>query len=82
MLLTIPLYDLVVVPLAVRMGRPITMISRIGMGFFLCMLALLSGEADGRERRRGSCVMRSVPARPRASPTRPFPAPPPTRQPG
>lgn len=42
-LLTIPLYDLVVVPLAIKMGRPITMITRIGCGFFLCMLALLSG---------------------------------------
>lgn len=41
-LLSIPLYDMVVVPLAVKMGRPISMKTRILIGYIVQLAALLS----------------------------------------
>ncbi|GBF89822.1 hypothetical protein Rsub_02526 [Raphidocelis subcapitata] len=41
-LFTIPLYDMVIVPLAVRMGRPISMINRILIGYVVQLAALLA----------------------------------------
>ena len=41
-LLSIPLYDLVIVPLALRFGKPITMVRRIGIGFAVQLAALLA----------------------------------------
>ncbi|KAI8464338.1 MAG: POT family-domain-containing protein [Monoraphidium minutum] len=41
-LLTIPLWDMVIVPMAIRFNRPISMTSRIGLGFIVQLLALLS----------------------------------------
>jgi hypothetical protein len=45
-LLTVVFYDLVVVPLTNKMGRPITMTMRIGIGFVVQMIALTSGEGQ------------------------------------
>ena len=42
MLFTVAFYDIVVVPLTVKCGRPISMVKRIGIGFVVEMLALLS----------------------------------------
>jgi hypothetical protein len=46
-LLSIPLYDMVIVPLAVKCGRPISMTTRIGIGFVVQLAALLSGGRGG-----------------------------------
>lgn len=40
--MTLPLYDFCLVPLMVRLGRPISVTQRIGGGFFVAILALLS----------------------------------------
>lgn len=41
-LFTIPLYDMVLVPLLAKLKRPITVTQRIGAGFFIEILALIS----------------------------------------
>uniref|UniRef100_A0A383VGU9 Major facilitator superfamily (MFS) profile domain-containing protein n=1 Tax=Tetradesmus obliquus TaxID=3088 RepID=A0A383VGU9_TETOB len=41
-LFTVVFYDLVVVPLTNKIGRPISMTFRIGLGFFVLILALIS----------------------------------------
>lgn len=41
-LFTVVFYDLVVVPLAAKLGRPISMTTRIGLGFAIQILALVS----------------------------------------
>lgn len=43
-LITVVFYDLVVVPLTNKIGKPITMTMRIGIGFVVQMIALMSGE--------------------------------------
>jgi hypothetical protein len=59
-LLTIPLYDLVIVPLAVRLGRPISTVSRVGIGFIVQLAALLSG-AGGKGGAGGAGGFSSAP---------------------
>jgi hypothetical protein len=42
-LISVPLYDLVLVPFAKRIGRPISYMARIGAGFVVLIIALLTG---------------------------------------
>jgi hypothetical protein len=44
-LFTVVAYDLLIVPLATKCGRPISMVMRIGIGFFILILALISAAA-------------------------------------
>lgn len=44
-----PLWDLVIAPLFVRLGRPIATVHRISAGFAICCLSLISGVLQQRE---------------------------------
>jgi peptide/histidine transporter 3/4 len=59
-LATIPLYDMVLVPLLARSKRPITVTQRIGGGFFIQILALLSAGAVETARYRQSAGVRAL----------------------
>jgi dipeptide/tripeptide permease len=58
--LTIPLYDLVLVPLFNRSNRPITVTQRIGAGFFIAILALVSAGVIESIRYRQAVPIRAL----------------------
>jgi len=58
-ILTIPFYDMVLVPLFKRLGRPITVTQRIGAGFVLQLVALLMAGATETMRYRVAAPVRA-----------------------
>ena len=71
MLFTVAFYDIVIVPLTTKFNRPISMTMRIGIGFFLEILALISA----------GIVETVSPTAPTPCPTAPTPCSSPRSQP-